>query len=164
MVNLDRESGSELKIGEMPTPRYIRRADFDRHIIDWVGMEAYSADGEVKTFFWWRNFRGDLNDQDARHKAAALVARIKVDANIRVAIGIPVNSGSSNPDIGRVKTLNIENEFGVYTEADKRVGFSGRAMSRFKTETQLRRRKPVEFEIELKKALAVLPYPKPSSK
>ena len=167
MTSPDRKSESGLKIGEMPTPRYMREAGdtVGGGIIKWVGMEAYSADGEVKKFLWWRNRRaGNLNDQDVRHDAAAFVARLKIKTGADAAIGLPVDLYESNPKTGFVKTVDEPDLVGVYIEADERPMFNSMtSMQVVKTEGQLGHSKEVEFDEVFQKAKAVLPYPEPSS-
>lgn len=169
MANPDRENQeSKLEIGEMPKPRYMREAwntsvDSDGTAIKWIGMEAYSPDGEIKKFLWWRNFKvGDLSKEQARDDAAAFVARLKLEMGVDSAIGLPVDLYQSNSATGHVEVIANEPEvYGVYVEADKRPMFNFMTMMHgVKTEAQLRRSKPVELDEILQKAKAVLPRPR----
>jgi hypothetical protein len=77
------------------------------------------------------------------------------------SIGFPVDLSKSNPDTGHIEIIDEPEVYGVYVEVDERPLFSfliGRQGLR--TEEQLRRIKPVEFDEIFQKAKAVLPGPK----
>lgn len=163
------EIGKEMaiKIGEMPKPRYIREAsdtsvDSDGSNIGWIGIEAYSPSGEIKTFLWWRNFKtGNLNSKEARHDTAGFIARLKLEMGADAAIGLPVDLSGSKSETGYVQIPNKHGLYGVYIEAEKRPMFNFIAMLQgVKSEDELRNNNPEKFQKIFEKALAVLPKPK----
>lgn len=167
MTSPDRKSASEIKIGEMPTPRYLLRAGDTTGdgSIRWIGMEAFSADKEVKPFLWWRNFQvGDLSSELPRYHTAAFIVRLKLEMGVDAAIGFPVDLSKSNSALGHVAIEEEQGLYGVYIEADKRPMFNFMtAMHGIKSEEELRQENPVEFEKAFQKAKEVLPYPKAAS-
>lgn len=162
------EAGKEtakIKIGEMPKPRYIREGgdtsiDSDGSNIKWIGIEAYSPNGEVKTFLWWRNFQiGNLKGKD-RNDTAAFIARLKLERGADAAIGLPVDLSGSNSQTGHVQIPDEKGAYGVYIEAEKRPMFNFMAMLQgIKSEGQLRHSNPEKFQEIFEGALAVLPKP-----
>ena len=163
------ETGKEvqkIKIGEMPKPRYIREAsntsvDSDGSSIRWIGIEAYSPNGEVKTFLWWRNFQiGGLHGKD-RNDAATFIARLKLETGADAAIGLPVDLSGSNSQTGHVQIHKEKGTYGVYIETEKRPMFNFMTMLKgVKSEDELRNSNPEKFQKIFEKALAVLPRPK----
>jgi hypothetical protein len=161
------EAGKEtakIKIGEMSKPHYLVEAsntsiDSDGSDIKWIGIEAYSPNGEVRKFLWWRNFKiGSLNRTKARHYTAAFIARLKLEMGADATIGLPVDLSASNSQTGHVQIPSEKGVYGIYVEAEKRQMFNFMAMLQgVKSEEELRRNNPTEFEEIFQKALAVLP-------
>lgn len=163
MISPDRKTQeAELKIGEMPRPRYIPIKGGERLI----GMEAYSPDRKIKEFLWWENGivqQGDLNNATTRHEAAALVTRLRLELGVDAAIGLPIDLEGSKPKTGFVKIVKNPELVGIYIEAGNRLGFNFLvARKGLKTELELRLVTPVLFDEIFQKAKAVLPYPEPS--
>lgn len=158
---------AKLQIGEMPTPCYMREAGDTTGDgnIRWIGMEAYAPDGQIKDFLWWRNFKaGDLNKEKARHDTAAFITRLKLEAETDSAIGPAIDLSESNSKTGKVKVIEEQEVYGVYVEAEKRPMFNFMTMMQgVKSEAELRRQKPAEFDDMFRKAEAVLPRPKSSA-
>ena len=157
------EAGKEekIKIGEMPKPRYIRGGDTSIDSGDsdirWIGIEAYSPSGEVKTFLWWRNFQRDPEGKDC-NGTAALIARLKLETDADAAIGLPVDLTGSNPQTGHVQIPDKKGVYGVYIEAEKRPMFNLMVISRgVKSESKLRQENPEKFQEIFEGALALLP-------
>ncbi len=154
---------NNLKIGEMPKTQYLPE-DVDGSIDPnrkAVGIKAYSIDGNIKEFHWFKNYdMGNLIDEESRHEAAAFIARIKLEINAESAIGQPVDLQKSDPKTGHVDILKNPVAWGLYIEKEDRPYFNEEM--RFKgveTEEELRRLKPLEFAKIFQKTEKVLPYP-----
>lgn len=144
---------AKLQIGEMPKPRYVPLGDEK-----WIGIEAYSSDGEFGEFLWWRNIpEVDINDIVGREQVAALVARIKIQYGIDAAIGMPVDFKRSNPQSGKVRQRPA-GELGVYIEQRRREGFGFfYTIGGLKSEEELREKGEMAFEEAYQKAKVFLP-------
>ncbi len=153
----------QLKRGEMPTPRYLKEAPdtVGDGTIKWVGIQGFGLDGQVKDFLLWRNSKiGDLQDEVTRYHTAAFVTRLALEMDAETAIGPAVDLGASSSKTGYVEIITEPEVYGVYVEADKRPMFNFMTMMRgVRTEEELRREKPVEFDEIFQKAKAVLPRP-----
>lgn len=148
-------------IGEMPSPRYMSFVDEDNRPADWIGMQAYSADGDIQDYLWYRNLDIDITkpEETLRDELAAFVARFSVD-NIAtdVAIGRAIDLADSDRGSRRVAVDEDPSRLGLYVRKDQRFIFNFRlGMSGLQTESYLRKRKPDEFENAYQKAKAVLP-------
>jgi len=166
MTNPERKTEVKLRVGEMPTPRYIKRLgdtnlDNDGVPINWVGMEAYSADREIKRFLWWKNVRsGNINKEEVRTDAATAIARLKLGGNIDAAIGLPIDLGECDHNKGFVKIIEEPDCVGIYIEENKRSQFSFDLMMgviKLKSVEELKKEKLIEFHEAFQKARIVLP-------
>lgn len=161
------ETGKEtakIKIGEMPKPRYIREGsgtsiDGGYSNISEIGIEAYSPNGEVKTFLWWRNMLvGDLNGKKDRYDAAVYIARLKLGSNTDAAIGLPIDPPGSNPQTGHIQILSEKGIYGLYIETERKPTFAIATMILgVMSELELSIDDPENFNEIIEKALAVLP-------
>ncbi len=156
-----RNREATLRIGEMPNPRYIvDAADTTADgKIKWIGMESYAPNGELGKFLWWENFKvGNLNNERARYRAAALIARLKLATGIDTAIGLPIDIEKSDSQTGHVQILDYPGVYGVYVEARRRPGFNVMTMmGGVRTEGQFRRSDPVKFDKVFQNARKMLP-------
>jgi hypothetical protein len=157
------------KIGEMPQLHYLTEMgntslDSDGSSIRWIGMRTYAPDRQVKDFLWWNNFdlQGDLRDEKARYHAASFITRLKVEHQTDAAIGLPVDLVNCNEARNHIALVNKPNLYGVYIETPKRQMFNFMLMgvSGLKSEAQLRRSSPTEFDQIFQQAREVLPYDK----
>lgn len=164
-MNQERQEGQHhgLQIGEMPTPRYMPQVGeiAEGRPIKLIGMSAYDIHGKIRDFIWWRNFPlGDLNDEDVRDQAAALVARFKAGLGVDIAIGPPVDLSGNRRRRSNVQTSNNKGLNGVYVEPGERNVISTRLFVRgLRSEDELRQARPGDFALTLRKARAVLPRP-----
>ena len=156
---------NKLIIGKMPEPCYLTEMG-DTYLpnegnpVKWIGMKSYGIDEQVKKFLWWRNFEpGDLNDKTARHHAAAFVARLYMEMKVETAIGKAVDLNASNQSKNHVALINKPKFYGVYVQEDKRDMFNFYfAFKVIRTEAELRKENPIEFNRIFQQAQKVLPY------
>ncbi len=151
------------QIGEMPMPHYMSEPvqEDGTELERWIGIDGYAPDGQMKAFLWFSNADfGDLTDEDKRHDAAALIARLKLGMHVDAAVGPAVDLDRSDRDTGHVAGVDMPGVYGVYIEAGKRGLFGMRlSMDGLHKEKWFRRKKPNKFEAAFQAALAVLPVP-----
>ena len=115
-------------------------------------------DKKIKDFVWWRNSEiGDLNDETARNHASAFITRLKLEMNIESAIGLPIDLDESNQKTNYIAIPKISGLYGIYIEPDKKINLSD-VLTKVKSESYLKKQKPIEFNEIFNKANAVLPY------
>lgn len=87
----------------------------------WIVKQVLGRDGESQDYVWWRNREfGDLDDPVKRGKAAEYIARMKIEADVGVALGPAVDRHRSDPDQGIVVYSNEPGYFGVYIDPAQR--------------------------------------------
>src|SRR3989344_1375932 len=155
----------ELKVGEMPQPCYLTKMgntsiDSDGSSIRWIGMQAYGLSGQLKDFLWWRNFKaGNLNRNPTRQEVSAFITRLYLEMEAEAAIGLPIDLHSSDQSRDYVAIVKDNGVYGVYVQADKRQMFNFMTMMKgIRSEEELRRGNPAEFDRILSQAEKVLPY------
>ncbi|MEK6908729.1 MAG: hypothetical protein AABX23_01615 [Nanoarchaeota archaeon] len=155
---------ARLQMGDLPYPQYMGEAPDTTNDgnIRWIGVKAYGLSGKVEDFLWWRNFKvGNLNDERARHEAAAFIARLKIGMNTDSAFGRALDLSNCDQATGRVAASNERGLYGVYVEAEKRPLFNFMTMMNgLETEEAFRRKDSKEFERIYLQAKTVLPYSK----
>jgi hypothetical protein len=142
----------ELKPGVMPTPRYFPFELAPNRVEQWIGIEAFSLEGQVKPFIFWRPIRRDLTIPQDRDFLARTVAEMKLRSNTDVAIGPNIVLSECDPATGRVVTDEEKTHLGVYVEREKRF------TAEFMTPEQANRLlDPQELQAAVDKAKAYLP-------
>lgn len=148
-------------IGEMPSPKYMPFVDEDNKPAQWIGMQAYSADGDIQDYIWYRNFEIEATkpEEILKDELASFVARFRVDEIATdVAVGPAIDLAGSDRATGRAAAIEDPSQLGIYVRKDQRWIFNFRiGMTGLQTEGHLRRRNPIAFEEAYQKAKAVLP-------
>ncbi len=151
-----------IKIGEMPRPYYYARERPGKPQKR-IGVETFSSDGEIRRFFFWRNFHLDLSFQAGVHDAAAFIARLKLEKGVDSAVGPAINITDSDPRVNYVALKEEHGLIGVYIREDQGVLFDFSSdINKIRSEQELKDMFPDRFEEEYVRAAIFLPSVNPS--
>lgn len=158
-------SEGHLKIGEMPQPRYITGPEG----LPWIGIEAFSTDGQIRKFLWHHNLPKDTKNHRDNHsnydwtrfKLAEHVATLELGGpnNTKVAVGPSISLRRSDPETRTIRVFENPPRVGIYIEAAKREGYIGlNLFMDLPSEWEVRNSNQQIFDKLMVSALAVMPY------
>lgn len=106
----------------MPTPRYFDVVKAPGRVEKWIGIEAESVRGGLKTFLYWRRIPGDLSTKHGASAVADTVTELTLRSRNDIAVGPAVRLSQCDPNIGHVEVDPDRQTIGLYVEESERAG------------------------------------------